>query len=217
MSSEAKAQGQGQLSRHDAEAMRAKSPAVPSLFQDPSKSLMIFFLLSEVVFFGMLITSYVYYQIGGIRGPNAKESLDFWRTLGFSIALFASSGTITVVDWAMPRRKKGLMITFLILTVILGTIFMFGQVTEYITLIFNDNMTMARNLFGSTFFIMTGFHGLHVTAGIIALIIMTILAALGDFDKGHSSALTAVSWYWHFVDVVWVFIFSLAYLIPYLS
>lgn len=204
------------VSSRDVAAMNSDSPDVPKLLLDPSKAMMLVFILSEITFFAILIISYIYFQARGIQGPNAKKALEFERTLIFSVFLFVSSAWIVLAEKALEKKNRRMTVFWTFLTVLFGAIFIFGQVTEYITLL-NDNITMSRNLFGSTFFIMTGFHGLHVTAGLIVLSIFGILAALGDFDSGHSSAFTVASWYWHFVDVVWVVIFTLVYVIPYFS
>jgi heme/copper-type cytochrome/quinol oxidase subunit 3 len=88
---------------------------------------------------------------------------------------------------------------------------MFGQASEYIAL-WTSGVTVSRNLFATTFFTLTGFHGLHVTVGLIALAILGGLVWRGDFSKKPSSALVAVGYYWHFVDVVWIVVFSIVYL-----
>ncbi len=207
---------QAGLSARDREAMDSKSPEVPRLLMDRTKLMMLCFLGSEVVFFGLLIIAYIYYQVKGIQGPNAKEILNVPRTFVFSLFLFASSGTIFIAERFLARKNHRMFITWMWITVLFGAIFIAGQVWEYTELL-SDNITMTRNLFGTTFFTVTGFHGLHVTAGLIVLSIFTVLGMLGDFRRGHSSALTAASWYWHFVDVVWVVIFSLIYLIPFFS
>lgn len=195
-------------------AAHLSQSARPKLFQDKIKATMVLFILSEVVFFGILITTYIYFQAAGIHGPNAKESLEFGRTLIFSLFLFASSGTIFFAELALERHNRLMTVFWIVVTVVFGAIFLFGQATEYLKLINDDNITMNTNLFGSSFFTMTGFHGLHVSGGLVVLTIMAVLAALGDFKSGHSSGFTAASWYWHFVDVVWVVIFTIVYVIP---
>ena len=96
-------------------------------------------------------------------------------------------------------------------TVLLGAIFLYGQGREYQRLI-SQNVTISRNLFGSTFFTLTGFHGLHVFMGLVAITILFGLALAGTFKKPHSVAIEAISLYWHFVDVVWIVIFATVYL-----
>ncbi len=175
------------------------------------------FLGTEAIFFGLLILSYVYFRATDNSAPNAHVlEPNFFRTLGFSLCLFASSATVVFAEMALKRgNRRGLMM-WLAITVLLGAIFLGGQVWEY-TDLFKENIYPSRNTFGTSFFTMTGFHGLHVFGGLVMLTILTGLAAVGDFKGSHSAAVTCVSWYWHFVDMVWVVIFSLVYVLPYLG
>ena len=173
------------------------------------------FLGTEAVFFGLLILSYVYFRVTDNSTPNAHV-LDVPRTFIFSLCLFASSGTVVLAERALKRGNRRGLVIWLVITVLLGLTFLAGQGWEYAEL-FGDNITPSRNTFGTSFFTMTGFHGLHVFGGLVMLSILTGLAAVGDFKGPHSAAVTCVSWYWHFVDLVWVFIFSLVYVLPYLG
>ncbi len=171
---------------------------------------MALFLVSEAVFFTLLIISYITFH-SSITGPTASSSLDPLVTGFYSIALFASSGTVWLADRSLSRGSRAGLVGWLSATVLLGGIFLVGQGIEYLRLL-NENITISRNLFGSTFFTLTGFHGLHVLVGLIMLAIITGFAVTGDIRHGKSGALDAVTLYWHFVDLVWVFIFSIVYL-----
>jgi heme/copper-type cytochrome/quinol oxidase subunit 3 len=181
---------------------------------EPNQLAVALFILSEVVFFGMLVIAYIFYRdspaVAG--GPTAKTALDIPLTTLFSICLFSSSGTIWMADRSLARgNEKGVRL-WLGATIILGAIFIGGQASEYLKLL-NEDITLNTNLFGTTFYTLTGFHGLHVTAGLIALIILFVLALRGQFKNvNHNAALGAVSLYWHFVDVVWVVVFSVVYI-----
>jgi heme/copper-type cytochrome/quinol oxidase subunit 3 len=106
---------------------------------------------------------------------------------------------------------------WLLVTIALGAIFMIGQVTEYGAL-YGEGITLSSNPFASAFFTLTGFHGLHVVIGLIALLIVAVLAFGGDFRNGrHAGAVASVSWYWHFVDGVWVVVFTTVYLLARLT
>jgi heme/copper-type cytochrome/quinol oxidase subunit 3 len=134
------------------------------------------------------------------------------RTALFSLALFASSATIVVAERRLHRNDQRGFLLWLLATIALGAIFLFGQITEYQRLA-HDGITISSNLFTSAFFTLTGFHGAHVVVGLIALTVLALLGWLGDFRGGaHGNAVQAVSIYWHFVDVVWVVVFSVAYL-----
>jgi heme/copper-type cytochrome/quinol oxidase subunit 3 len=100
----------------------------------------------------------------------------------------------------------------LLATIVLGAVFLFGQGKEYLRLI-DQHVTISRDVFSSAFFTLTGFHGFHVFVGLVVLLIMLGLAQAGDFRGGaHLDAVDTASWYWHFVDAVWVVIFSVVYL-----
>ncbi len=103
------------------------------------------------------------------------------------------------------------MILWLIATIVLGLIFLVGQGLEYWRLLTN-NVTVSRNMFGTTFFTLTGFHGFHVLVGLVMLAAFTGIAMTGRFKGPRSGALSALSLYWHFVDAVWVVIFSIVYI-----
>jgi heme/copper-type cytochrome/quinol oxidase subunit 3 len=172
---------------------------------------MALFLLNETVFFAVLIVAFVNYQAGVIHPPNAATSLHPYLTLFFSLFLFGSSGTIFMADRSLERKNHTGVVIWLIATVVLGAIFLVGQGIEYLDLL-NSNIKPSTNLFGTTFFTLTGFHGLHVFIGLVMLTILVGFALKGDFKNGKSSAMSAISLYWHFVDAVWVVIFSLVYI-----
>ena len=111
----------------------------------------------------------------------------------------------------IENRRRNRVPIWLGLTVLLGATFLFGQGREYYDLIHRD-ITISRDLFGTTFFTLTGFHGLHVFTGLILIIIVMMLAIFGRTDEPRASALGAIAYYWHFVDAVWVIIFSVVYL-----
>jgi heme/copper-type cytochrome/quinol oxidase subunit 3 len=175
------------------------------------------FLGTEAVFFGMLILSYVYFKVTNNAQPNESVlEAGFFRTFFFSLCLFASSGTVVFAERALKRGNRRGLTIWLAITALLGLIFLIGQGWEYAEL-FSENITLNRNTFTTAFFTMTGFHGLHVFGGLVMLSVLTFLSWRGDFRGPHSSAVTSVSWYWHFVDMVWVIIFSLVYALPFFN
>jgi heme/copper-type cytochrome/quinol oxidase subunit 3 len=159
------------------------------------------FIASESVFFLAIVLAYVAYREAGLA--TAKANLDIGRTAIFSIALFASSATMALAT----RGRRG---RWLAATIVLGATFLIGQGSEYARLL-NEGIGPGSALFGTTFFTLTGLHGLHVLGGLVAL------AALLTADVVRPYAVHAVAWesvglYWHFVDVVWVVVFSVVYL-----
>jgi cytochrome c oxidase subunit 1/cytochrome c oxidase subunit I+III len=169
-------------------------------------------IASEAAFFGTLILVFLWFNLRPGAGPNAKDSLEIGRTLVFSACLFASSFTLWMAESAETTRSRGAMIGWLFVTILLGGVFIGGQAYEYWGL-YHRGVQVSTNLFAATFFLLTGFHGFHVCAGLIALLVMLGLAMAGDFRE-RSSPLVAVGLYWHFVDVVWVFVLLTAYVLP---
>jgi heme/copper-type cytochrome/quinol oxidase subunit 3 len=170
------------------------------------------FILSETGFFGVLFLAYLYYNAKPQPGPSAHD-LNLLKTGIFSLCLFASSFTIWRSEVSLHRGKNRAMIGWLAATVLLGGVFIVGQGLEYWGL-FQSGVSVSSNLFATTFFTLTGFHGLHVCVGLIALTVVLGLAMAGDFKEGKAPALKAVGLYWHFVDVVWILVLSLVYILP---
>jgi heme/copper-type cytochrome/quinol oxidase subunit 3 len=173
---------------------------MPAL-ENPTLLGMVLFIASEAVFFLSVVAAFVANRDAGLA--DARQHLELGRTAIFSVALFASSGTMAL---AAGRRD----VRWLFATFALGAIFLVGQGTEYARLL-QSGIGPSSALFGSTFFTLTGLHGLHVLVGLIAL------AALAAAARRRRTALgpiawEAVSWYWHFVDAVWVVVFSVVYL-----
>jgi heme/copper-type cytochrome/quinol oxidase subunit 3 len=173
----------------------------------------VMFILSEVNFFLLLIVAYAFYHTYPGPGPTAATSLDVPRTALFSVLLFSSSATMWMAGRCYQREGQRGTAGWLILTILLGGAFLIGQVIEYAEL-YSHGVTISRNMFGTTFFTLTGFHGIHVFVGLTAIAIVAWLVLLGEMkDKeSHVQAFEAVSLYWHFVDAVWVVIFTLVYL-----
>jgi heme/copper-type cytochrome/quinol oxidase subunit 3 len=169
------------------------------------------FLANEAVFFALLIIAYVNFRNSVTSGPTASSSLDPLRSGIFTVFLLSSSLTLWFADRSLERGDRRWLVAWLGVTVTLGSIFLVGQGLEYARLLSSD-VTVSRNVFGTTFFTLTGFHGLHVLVGLIMLSILAGLALTGDLKERRSGALGAVSLYWHFVDVVWIVIFGVVYL-----
>jgi cytochrome c oxidase subunit 1/cytochrome c oxidase subunit I+III len=165
------------------------------------------FVVSEAGFFIILILSYVFFNVST---KAAAAALDVKTTGGFTVCLLASSVTLYIAEKNLEHGKEGAFRLWLVITLILGAAFMGGQANEYMKL-FDRGLFINSSLFASTFFTLTGFHGLHVTLGLLALAILALLAFRPGFKGKSSGALRAVGVYWHFVDVVWIFVFSIVY------
>jgi heme/copper-type cytochrome/quinol oxidase subunit 3 len=171
------------------------------------------FLASEAVFFTVLILAFIYFRGNWIHvsGPNPAGHLHPVVTGMYSLALFASSGTTLLAERGARRGNRTLFRLGLLATIILGVVFLSGQGREYAELI-GSNVTISRNLFGTTFFTLTGFHGLHVIAGLVTLSIFLGVSLAAEKKGRPAPSMGAVALYWHFVDAVWVVIFSIVYI-----
>jgi heme/copper-type cytochrome/quinol oxidase subunit 3 len=179
---------------------------------DKNKIGILTFILSEAGFFAVLLLAYLYFYARPQPGPGPRE-LAVGRTLVFSLCLFASSFTFWRSEIATSKQHRGSMLGWLALTIALGGVFLVGQGIEYWKL-FQTGVDVSTNLFATTFFTLTGFHGLHVFFGLVALLIFLWLAWQGDFASGRVSAFAAAGYYWHFVDIVWVFVLLTVYIVP---
>ncbi|MGH8118532.1 MAG: cytochrome c oxidase subunit 3 [Rhodanobacteraceae bacterium] len=130
-----------------------------------------------------------------------------------TLLLLSSSATVTVAHHALRAGNRKRLMGFLGITVLLGIAFLLAQAHEYWESWYHLNMTLQSGIYGGTFYILTGFHGLHVTVGTIALIVIWLRCARGHFDRDHHFAFEGVAWYWHFVDVVWLNLFLFVYIL----
>ena len=145
------------------------------------------FILSEAFFFVMLIAAFVYYNVQRHSGPLAAHTLDRWKTGLFSLFLFSSSFTIWRAEAALRHERLKRFYAWWGATILLGLVFICGQGREYAAL-FRKGVSINSSLFATTFFTLTGFHGLHVCLGLIALVIVLGLAWAGDFQRGRAEA-----------------------------
>jgi cytochrome c oxidase subunit 3 len=146
-------------------------------------------------------------EVGGeyeVMGP-------FGLPLINTAILLTSSITVTIAHHALLAGKRGVLATFLALTFILGFTFVYMQAVEYIEAYEHMNLKLSTGIYGSTFFMLTGFHGMHVTIGAIMLTIIWLRVVKGHFTPDKHFAFEAVAWYWHFVDVVWVGLYVFVY------
>ncbi len=148
-------------------------------------------------------------------GPGFTEKfspMGAWGLPALNTFLLLSSGvTITIAHWALKEEKRGLLNLFMFFTVLLGVIFLTCQAIEYGHGYSELNLKLTTGVYGSTFYMLTGFHGFHVTLGAIMLTVILARCIAGHFKPEHHFAFEAVAWYWHFVDVVWLGLFIFVY------
>ena len=148
-------------------------------------------------------------DIGGVF-----ETIPAWGLPLLNTLILLSSGvTITLAHHALRANARKALLIWLGLTVVLGALFLYYQAIEYIHAYQELNLTLGSGIYGSTFFMLTGFHGMHVALGTIMLSVMWLRCARGHFSKDHHFAFEAVAWYWHFVDVVWLGLFLFVYVL----
>ena len=171
------------------------------------------FLASDCLLFGALISSYVLYRGSSLTGPYPNDVFDIPYTSVSSFVLLASSLTMVLALSAIQRGDVGRTRIWLLATAMLGLTFIGGQVYEF-TAFYHEGLALSTNLFGTTFYVLTGFHGTHVGIGIIMLLTLLGLSFTGKITKDNSETVELVGLYWHFVDIVWIVIFTVVYLIP---
>jgi cytochrome c oxidase subunit 3/cytochrome o ubiquinol oxidase subunit 3 len=178
-----------------------------------NKLAMWLFLGSECLLFGGLISTYMLYRGRTEGGPTPEEIFDIPFTSVSSFVLLMSSLTMVL---AVANAKRGDIRRtrlWLVTTALLGATFVGGQVYEF-TAFYREGLGFTTSLFGSSFYTLTGFHGMHVTVGIIMLLSLTFITQRGRITGDRAEVVEIVGLYWHFVDIVWIVIFTLVYLIP---
>lgn len=149
---------------------------------------------------------------GPLNVGGEFETMGPWGLpLANTAILLTSSVTVTIAHHAIQEGKRNIVLAFLGLTVLLGFFFVFLQAEEYIHAYQEMNLTLGSGIYGSTFFMLTGFHGMHVTIGAIILLVVWLRVLRGHFSAKHHFAFEAAAWYWHFVDVVWLGLYIFVY------
>jgi heme/copper-type cytochrome/quinol oxidase subunit 3 len=181
--------------------------------QDNRKLLMWAFLASDCMFFGTLIATYMVYKNRSLTPPYPREVFDVPYTSVSAFVLLLSSLTMVLALASIQRGEERKMRIWLGATALLGCVFLGGQFYEFTTF-YGEGLTLSSNLFGSTFFTLTGFHGTHVFIGVFWLASLVTHSIRGKLHQEHSLLVEIAGLYWHFVDIVWILIFTLVYLIP---
>jgi heme/copper-type cytochrome/quinol oxidase subunit 3 len=171
------------------------------------------FLGSECLLFGALISTYLLYKGRSTTGPTPEDVYDIPYTSVSSFVLLMSSLTMVLALSAIQRGDIRRLRIWLLATALLGASFIAGQVYEFTSFV-REGLNLSTNLFGSSFFVLTGFHGVHVTLGIVMLLSLFALSMQGKLGQERSEVVEIAGLYWHFVDVVWIVIFTVIYLIP---
>jgi cytochrome c oxidase subunit 3/cytochrome o ubiquinol oxidase subunit 3 len=189
-------------------------PAIaPEKTLSPAQWGMVGFLVSEVALFGTLIATYLSFLGKDTVEPTPAQALSLSLVLFTTACLLASSVTVHLAERALCEDRVMVFRRWWALTIALGVIFLVGTAFEWRELIDRYGLTISRNLFGTTYYTLVGLHALHVTTGVVILLLVLVLSLRGLVTAGNHSGVELVSWYWHFVDGVWVVVFTVVYLV----
>jgi cytochrome c oxidase subunit 3 len=172
---------------------------------------MVSLIAAESAIFTIFVVAYIYYLGKSLSGPTPKEVLSI--PIFSTVCLLSSSLTIHLAVRALRNAKVLPFRFWWFLTLMLGTIFLIGTGREWYRLIFHEGLTVSTNLFGTTYYSLVGLHAFHVTVGLIVIAMVTAFTVLGKVTGRYSERLEVFSLYWHFVDVVWVVVFTVVYVI----
>ena len=172
---------------------------------------MLSLIAAEAAIFTIFVVAYIFYIGKSLSGPMPKDVLEL--PILDTVCLLSSSVTIHLAVRALRNAKVGAFGLWWFVTIALGTIFLVGTGREWHHLIFDKGLTVSTNLFGTTYCSLVGLHAFHVTVGLIVLAIGMIFTLLGKVKTEHSERAEVFSLYWHFVDVVWVIVFTVVYAI----
>ncbi len=200
------------MATHEA-AVAAHDDHQTSTGLDNTKLAMWAFLGSECLFFGSLISTYLLYRSRAGTGPTPAEIYDIPYTSVSSFVLLMSSLTMVLALAAIQRGNERGLRVWLLATAFLGMTFIGGQIYEFTTF-YEEGLSLAESPFGSSFFVLTGFHGAHVTIGILMLLLLTGMSLAGRVPRAEARKVELIGLYWHFVDIVWIVIFTVVYLVP---
>ena len=168
-------------------------------------------ILTESALFTIFVTAYLFYIGKSITGPYPKDVLDL--PILATICLLSSSVTVILAEHAFRRGQTGGFRLWWLITILLGLAFLAFTALEWRRLIFKDHLTISTNLFGTTFYSLVGLHASHVIVGLTLLVLVLILNLRGHVARTHAEHVEMLSWYWHFVDGIWVIVFTVVYII----
>ena len=188
-------------------------PSIESEWVLPSRGRvgMLSLIAAEAAIFTIFVVAYIFYIGKSLSGPMPKDVLEL--PIFNTVCLLSSSLTIHLAVRALRNAKVGAFGLWWFVTIALGAIFLVGTAREWQRLIFEKGLTISTNLFGTTYYSLVGLHAFHVTVGLIALAIGMIFTFLGKVEPEHSERAEIFSLYWHFVDAVWVIVFTVVYVV----
>ena len=196
----------------DVGPQHSRQAVASELLLDSHEWGMLAFLLSEAAFFCTLIVVYLAF-LGAVQSGPTPAILSLPLVIGMTACLLCSSVTVHLATKSLRTGDKAAFMRWWSATILLGIAFLAGTAFEWSNLVGKHGLTISRNIFGTTYYTLVGFHGLHVTVGVIAMLIVLASAQNYRGPARRQVAPEMVSWYWHFVDVVWVIVFTVVYLV----
>jgi cytochrome c oxidase subunit 3 len=168
-------------------------------------------IIAESAIFTIFVVAYLFYAGQSLTGPTPREVLE--TPVLFTICLLSSSITVHFAAKSLERGRLAAFSTLWSLTVLLGGLFLFGTAQEWRRLVYERGLTISTNLFGTTYYSLVGLHAFHVTAGLLMLLIVLIFTLAGRLGEDQSGRIGILAMYWHFVDAVWVVVFTVVYVV----
>lgn len=168
-------------------------------------------IVAESAIFTIFVVAYLFYIGKSVTGPTPREVLE--TPIFFTICLLSSSITVHLASKSLERNHRPAFLALWSLTILLGGLFLFGTGQEWHRLIYEHGLTISTNLFGTTYYSLVGLHAFHVTAGLIMLTIVLIFGLAGRVHEDQSRRVDVLALYWHFVDAVWIVVFTVVYIV----
>jgi cytochrome c oxidase subunit 3/cytochrome o ubiquinol oxidase subunit 3 len=172
---------------------------------------MLCLIVAESAIFTIFVVAYLFYIGKSLSGPTPREILEL--PIFASICLLSSSLTIHAAIASLRKANLGAFRLWWFVTLVLGSIFLIATAREWHHLIYDKGFTISTNLFGTTYYSLVGLHAFHVTVGLFGLLTVLLLALLGKIQEEHAKNVDTFAMYWHFVDVVWVVVFTVVYIV----
>ena len=195
----------------DIQSTPAVTAAPAWTLPDRGKVGMLSFIVAESAIFTIFVVAYLFYLGKSLTGPTPREVLEV--PIFYTICLLFSSVTIHLAAKRLERDGRLTFLMLWLLTIVLGGLFMYGTAAEWHRLIYQHGLTISTNLFGTTYYSLVGLHAFHVTVGLVMLAIVLLLGVAGRIGVAQSARVDVLSLYWHFVDVVWVVVFTVVYVV----
>ena len=194
-------------------AITTPLPATPEAWKLPYRGNvgMACLIFAESAIFTIFVVAYLFYVGKSLTGPTPREVLE--TPIFYTICLLSSSLTIHLAGKLLERGQRGAFLLLWLFTIVLGALFLYGTGQEWHRLIYEHGLTISTNLFGTTYYSLVGLHATHVIAGLVMLSIVLLFALAGRVGPEQSWRVEVLSLYWHFVDAVWVVVFTVVYVL----